>query len=204
VSTSAEPAPTGDVGFSLIEVLVVIVIMSAVMAISTAGLVPLHAAYRSASRLQEAQAQVGRAFLRLDGELRYAADLRTQRLAVIPSAYPALIYVMSADTGTCRALSFEGERLTRRVWQPGAAPSPAEVLASGVIAIVGSDPFTVTGGSAGLTPDDVGTAAPAKEVTVAVAVTAGPDGARRRDLRTTFTAPNSEWGSDVSLDDCAW
>jgi prepilin-type N-terminal cleavage/methylation domain-containing protein len=197
-------APVRDAGFSLIELLVVMVIMSVVMALVTAGLVPLYSSYRATVRLQEAQAQAGRAFLRLDGELRYAADLRTQPVAGVPSAYPALVYIVLSDAASCHALFLENGRLTRRVWQPGADPAAAQVLASGVVPVVGTDPFTVTGGSSGLTQDgDTVVGASAKQVTIAFAVTAGPDGSRRRDLRSTFLAPNSEWGSDVSLDDCA-
>jgi prepilin-type N-terminal cleavage/methylation domain-containing protein len=194
-----------DAGFTLIELLVVLGIMSVVMAITTAGTLGLYSTFNATLRVQEAQGQVGRAFLQLDSELRYAADVRTQTVEGITSAYPVLVYLVAADVVRCYALSFEGDRLRRRTWQLGTAvppPTAAEALAAGVVPIAGVAPFTVTAQPTDQTADGGTGATTAMDVTIALAVTTGPGGSTHRDLSSTFTAPNTEWGSDASLDDC--
>jgi prepilin-type N-terminal cleavage/methylation domain-containing protein len=198
-------AQDGDAGFTLIELLVVLVIMSVVGAIFTAGLVNMVNLYRVTTAVGDAQAQVGRGFQRLDTELRYAADLRTEMLAGSGSAVPSLIYVITAPVGLCYALSLVSDRLQRAHWQPGATARAVEVLVSGVGPVAGVEPFTVDGGSSSDAGDGEGTiTVRPKEAAITLAVTAGgPSASHRRELRETFVAPNTIRGPQgMSLDDC--
>ncbi|HLL64932.1 MAG TPA: hypothetical protein VK453_04185 [Micromonosporaceae bacterium] len=176
------------------------------MIITAGSLVQLTVVNRHITAAADAQTQVGRAFLRLDGELRYAADLRVQTVPATGSAYPSLLYLSTADGAQCHTLSLVDHRLLRHRWPPGASVGPATVLAFGVSAVgVAVAPFAVTGGSTAAAGDgETGTSAAPKEATVSLAVTAG-DTSRptRRELRETFLAPNSLRGPHGAvLDDC--
>jgi prepilin-type N-terminal cleavage/methylation domain-containing protein len=193
------PERAPDAGFTMIELAVTLAIMSIVMAMVTAGFVQLSAVQRLATAVSDAQAQVGRAFLRLDDDAgpRYAADLTTEMWSPSGSTHPSLLYVTTADGATCTALSLVGDRLQRQSWtlNPTTSPSAPEVLAVNVAAATEDghpvEPFTVR------------SAAPkSADVTLAVAVAGTPASTRPR-LRATYLAPNTVQGpSGVSLEEC--
>jgi hypothetical protein len=177
--------------------------MGVVMALATGTLLRLHGTYRTTMALKDAQAQAGRAFQRLDADLRYAAALRTGALPTVSPATPVLLYLVPGEVARCAALAVEGDRLVRRAWRPGAVPGPAEVLAARVAAPA-AGPFTVTGAPVAVVGDGDSEGPPSvarpKSVTVALTVTAGTG---RREVRANFVAANSAWGpGDLSLDDC--
>jgi prepilin-type N-terminal cleavage/methylation domain-containing protein len=205
VDGSHAARPGGDTGTTLIEMMVAMAVMSVVMVIFTAGIVSMYRAERFTTAVGDAQAQLGRAFLRLDSELRYAADLRTGTLPASPSAYPSLLYLSTVDGARCYALSLGGDRLLRQEWLPGMNPGPAAVLAFGVAPLDGVVPFAVTGGSTATAGDDE-TSSPTmpKEATITLSAAAGgPAASNRRELRETFLAPNSVRGPQgASLNDC--
>jgi Tfp pilus assembly protein PilE len=189
-------AVRSDAGSTLIELVVAMAITTVVGAIFTQGILSLGRVDQLTTAVVDAQTQVGRAFTRLDRDVRYAADLVVQTLPGSQSASPSLVYLSTVDAARCHALSLVGTRLQYQAWAPGASPGTATVLASGVSAISGVAPFTVTGGT--------GSPAMPKEATVAVAAgSGGPAASSRREMRETFLAPNTLLGPQgASLTDC--
>jgi Tfp pilus assembly protein PilE len=190
------PEARSDAGATLIEVVAAMVITTVAGAIFTQGIVLLSRADSLTTALVDAQTQVARAFTRLDQDVRYAADLVVQALPASQSAAPSLIYLSTVDGARCHAVSLVGSRLQYQEWAPGASPGAATILASGVSAIPGVAPFTVTGGT--------GSSATPKEATVAVAASSGgPSASSRREMQETFLAPNTLLGPQgASLTDC--
>jgi type II secretory pathway pseudopilin PulG len=184
------------------EMVVSLAIMSVVMALFTASFLQQSAMFRRTTAVSDSQTQLGKAFRRLDSELRYAADVRVQ---MWPPSQPAasLLYVLTTGNTPCYALSIVGGRLQLQGWARNATPGPGDVLAVDVAPVSGVDPFAVTGGPAASAGDGsaVQTATP-KVVTLAVLV-GGSAASSRRELRVTFLAPNTFQGPrGVSLDDC--
>jgi prepilin-type N-terminal cleavage/methylation domain-containing protein len=199
------PRDDDDAGFTLLELMVASSVMGVVMAIFLAGVLQMTAQYRSSSTLREAQAQAGRAFDRLDAQLRYAADLRTLDLPATGSTRPSLLYLISVPTAGCFALSLVGDRLERRRWAPGGQPAQPEVLANGLSQAGSTDPFTVRNDRVVGTGDgDRPTLVAPLEAVVTVNVTSGAGtDSRQREVRQVFVAPNSVRGPQgVSLDAC--
>jgi prepilin-type N-terminal cleavage/methylation domain-containing protein len=64
-----------DDGFSLIELMISMALMSVVTALFTTGIVQLYRAQNFTDALSESSSQVNNAFLRLDADVRYAAAI---------------------------------------------------------------------------------------------------------------------------------
>src|SRR4051794_12482703 len=75
VFTRAAAGPPDDDGFSLIELMVTMTVMSIVMTLFTAGMVQLFSAQNHSDALTGASQQVHVAFVRLDRELRYSSGI---------------------------------------------------------------------------------------------------------------------------------
>jgi type II secretory pathway pseudopilin PulG len=193
-----------DAGFTLAEVLVTFTVMSAVGAVFTGGIVHMARLNVATAAVGEAQAQVGRAFQRLDADLRYAADMRTAALPSIPAADPSLVYVVSTPEPRCHALSLVGDRLQRSQWAPGTMARPVEVLAAGLSRTATAPPFTVAGGSPSTGEGEEGGIGTTKVAVVTLTATAsGASTSGRRELKESFPAPNTVRGPvGVSLDEC--
>jgi prepilin-type N-terminal cleavage/methylation domain-containing protein len=194
--------PGDDAGFTMLEMTVSLALVSILTTIFLAGLIQVIRLHREATAIGDGEAQVARAFRRLDNELRYAADMRTQVLPGSQSTDESLVYLSTAGAPRCYALSLVNGSLQHRDWAPGAPLGTPGVLASGVSAVVGERPFTV---SVPTPPqaDATVTSAP-KNASIVVAVAAGgPAYSHRRELRASFLAPNTVQGPhNVSLDDC--
>jgi type II secretory pathway pseudopilin PulG len=193
---------------TLIELLAALAIMSIVMVIFTGGILQLSALSQSITTLGDAEEQAGRAFKRLDADIRFAADMRSQILPISGSQEKSLVYVTTEPVPRCHTLSLANGRLESRQWALGASAGPAMALANGVTPVDGTAPFVVSGGAVGDPGDPGGDATPAavtpKTAAITLAVTAGgPARSTTRELRQTFVAPNTVRGpQDISLDDC--
>ncbi|GGK05248.1 hypothetical protein GCM10010123_38850 [Pilimelia anulata] len=189
-------ARRGDAGITLIEVMVAMSVGAVVLAIALGGLVQMNRTSRLTAAAAGAQAAAATAFDRLDGELRYAAEVRVRSTPVAGVATPVLEYLTTAvDPAACHRLWVADGVLWRRYAVLADRPAePATALASGVAPIAGAAPFRVidTGDD---TPNGVA-------VALSTAVSGDREGAR--EFRATYAVPNTVRGpDDASLDDCA-
>jgi prepilin-type N-terminal cleavage/methylation domain-containing protein len=88
-----------DAGMSLVEIMVAMGIMSVVMVTATAGLAQIYHSVNESQNTAEAQAQVTRAFERLDQEIRYARGISTP--ATLDGDYYVEYLVAPNDVDTC-------------------------------------------------------------------------------------------------------
>jgi len=145
----------GDHGFSLVEILVVLGIMSVVGAVFTTGIVQIYRTTTAAESDGITQSQLSQALMRLDGSLRYAYSIGAVH---IEGAAPYVEYlVLAAQAGTtsavkgCVQLRLTGSgspnlQLQSRSWamtSPG-SPSAWTPLASNLSTVAGSAPFVRT------------------------------------------------------------
>ena len=182
-----------DRGITLVEIVVAMMIMSVFMAMFTAGVVQMFHITNANEAAASGQSQVNIAFLRLDREIRYAADIST------PSAYlpGADFYVEYLTTSTgvseCTGVAVEvaTSQLQRRTWIQGTTPlvpSAWSPFANDVSAPVAPDPdanvvFTLTD------PDAVYTF---QRLRLSVVATSGSGStASTKRFGITFTALNS-------------
>jgi prepilin-type N-terminal cleavage/methylation domain-containing protein len=87
VFTRAAAGPPDDDGFSLIELMVTMTVMSIVMTLFTAGMVQLFSAQNHSDALTGASQQVHVAFVRLDRELRYSSGISAPGTATSGNGY---------------------------------------------------------------------------------------------------------------------
>ena len=135
------PVPE-DSGVTLIEVMVAMGLMSVVMAITTTAVAQIYHSVNESENTAEAQAQVTRAFIRLDQEIRYARAISTP--AVVSGDY-YVEYLMSVDNvDTCVELRLRTSTndLQRRQWTKNVNP-PTPTHWTTLAAVVSSGaPFT--------------------------------------------------------------
>ncbi|GGQ85443.1 prepilin-type N-terminal cleavage/methylation domain-containing protein [Couchioplanes azureus] len=193
--------PIGDAGVTLIEVMVAMTILSVITAMATTGIVGVLQQQRLATAYTDAQAQSGRAVLRLDREIRFAEDMElfsgTTARPELPD--PSLAWVAVAGTATatpglsCGAVSLKDGKLELRTWAASGTAAAAQptILVEGVEA-VGAEPFefepepaTVPGDGSAPPPDE-------KPETVEFHLRVRLRGeASSRPLEQRFVAPNS-------------
>ncbi|MFI5493661.1 type II secretion system protein J [Actinoplanes sp. NPDC051859] len=136
------PRPGDDAGFTLLEVMVSLAILSVAMSIFTTGILQL---YRGTSKIESAavaRSQVATAYERLDTEIRYASALSKQ--GVVNGDHYIEYRTENSGTAVCTQvrLRVRDQQLQRRTWVDGLTPitpSPWVPLASG---ISGTKPFT--------------------------------------------------------------
>jgi type II secretory pathway pseudopilin PulG len=136
-----------EAGFTLVELLIV---MPFLLIVTTLMMVTLTTAYGAASQVQStsnASSQVTLAFMTLDSEIRYAADINEPGA---DSSNPPNYYVefeSSWETNpTCTQLEYANStgQLLQRSWTPPAsAPTGWQILASGMQTSISSDPFSL-------------------------------------------------------------
>jgi type II secretory pathway component PulJ len=68
----------GEAGFTLIDLLVAMTIMSVVMAVFTIGMLQMYAATNRTVNVSTAQAEINRMYLRLERSIRYASAITTE------------------------------------------------------------------------------------------------------------------------------
>ena len=101
----------GDAGFSLIELMVTMSLMSVIMLIVTGAIVEVYSDVNRADGLSTARDQIGNSFRRLDKELRYATWVNT------PGQVGGAWYLEYATSSTtCAQLAFQNGTLTRAEW----------------------------------------------------------------------------------------
>jgi type II secretory pathway pseudopilin PulG len=164
-------------GFTLVDVVVTMSVLSVVMAIFTTGMVQMYTIASKNESLTTAQAQNTTAFLRLDRELRYATGIS------VPGSVAADDYVeyLTTNTGTARCTQLRltsGGLLQRREWVQGATPGTWQVLASSVSA---DTPFERK-----LPASTYGF----QQLKITLRIT-GPDAKVLAETRVTFTALNT-------------
>jgi type II secretory pathway pseudopilin PulG len=139
--TARRPAGrrTDDAGFSLIDMVVAMSVLSIVLAIFTGAVVRMFNAAAATEARADASAQITIAVMRLDKEIRYADGISQ------PGSAAGDPYVEYLTTGTgspvCVELRVHGGQLQRRSWaQGGSIPRNTWLpLATGVTA---TTPFT--------------------------------------------------------------
>lgn len=141
-SAPSRPVGGDDAGVTLIELTVAMVLMSIFLAMFSAGVASMYRALNKTESTTTAQSQMNIAFLRLDREIRYAADISAPG-TVAGNPYVEFL-VTNTGTPTCTELRLDvaAKQLQRRSWPQGATPlSPTawRPLATGVSS---TQPFT--------------------------------------------------------------
>lgn len=128
----------GDEGFSLIEIVVAMGILSVVMVTVLGATMQIYSAVNRTENTSFAREQLGNAFRRLDKELRYATWVGA------PGQVGGRWYLEYATTAGCRQLVMTGGALTVAGWTlPGTNPGPAATIAGELSLPAGTVPFTV-------------------------------------------------------------
>jgi prepilin-type N-terminal cleavage/methylation domain-containing protein len=142
-----------DAGVSLVELMVAMGLMSVVMVMATGAIAQIYHSVNESENTAEAQAQVTRAFVRLDQEIRYARSISTP--AVLNGDF-YVEYLMSVDAvDTCVELRLKTatNELQRRQWTKNTAPPAptgwttlADVVTAGVpFTTISADKVELTG-----------------------------------------------------------
>ncbi len=125
-----------DRGFSLIELIVTMAIMSVVTLVIVGATVEIYSGTKQIDNTAEARDQLDNTFRRLDRELRYASWVSD------PGQVGGSWYLEYAIPSGCRQLRLTGEILSLAAWNPSTATSgPAAPIANGVTLINGASPF---------------------------------------------------------------
>jgi prepilin-type N-terminal cleavage/methylation domain-containing protein len=143
-----------DEGFSIIEVVVTMAILSFVMAIVTGAIVELYSGMNKVDTTANARDQLTNSFRRLDKELRYATWVSTPGQVggawyfeySMPTSTPATTSAnpSPAATGGCRQLVLRNGVLTLASWAlPGTTPGTPTTIATGLSVNGSIPPFTV-------------------------------------------------------------
>ena len=130
------PVAPPEAGFTLVELLIV---MPFLLIVTTLMMVTLSTAYGAASQVQStsnASSQVTLAFMTLDSEIRYAADINEPGSdASSPPNYYVEFESNWEQSPTCTQLEYANSagKLLQRSWiPPASAPSGWQILASGM------------------------------------------------------------------------
>ena len=135
---TARNRPGDDRGFTIIELVVSMTIMSIVMAVVIAAIAQIYSATTRVDTASYDRAQLTIAFRRLDAEMRYATWLSTPGL--VGGNYYAEYAVPNSG---CRELKFGSGVLTLYSWVlPSTTPTSPVALASNLTLISGVLPFT--------------------------------------------------------------
>ncbi len=120
---------TDDAGFSLVELMVNMTIMSMVGAIFTAAIVQAYRVAATVDSMAQAQTQIRLALQRLDAEIRYAYDITVPTTAEEAASGSGTWYVeflridLVAGIQECNQLRLDDGVLFLRGWTPGTSPS---------------------------------------------------------------------------------
>jgi prepilin-type N-terminal cleavage/methylation domain-containing protein len=188
-----------DAGLTLIEVMVAMVLMSVVTVIATAAITEVYHSVNESEHSAEAQAQVTRAFARLDQEIRYARSISTP--AVLGGDY-YVEYLMNVDNvDTCvelRLLTSTND-LQRRQWAKNVTPpAPTSWVTLAAVVTAGAPFTTISADKDGLT----GFRFQRLRLTVSAVLGGGTGGGSfttggsTRQTDVTFTALNATAGKN--------
>jgi prepilin-type N-terminal cleavage/methylation domain-containing protein len=130
-----------DRGFTLIELVVSMVIMTVIATITTAAVTQIYSAANKVDTTSYSRSQLTVAFRRLDTEMRYATWLGAASTTPVGGSY-YVEYAMGATT--CRELKFDTNAgvLSLYSWTlPSTTPANPVALASNVSLTGGVQPF---------------------------------------------------------------
>ena len=133
------PSRRDDHGFTLIEMVVSMAIMSVIMAVVTAAISQIYSATNRVDTASYNRSQLTIAFRRLDAEMRYATWIAT------PGLVGTRYYVEYAVPDGCRELKLDTGTgvLTLYSWpSTGTTPANPVALGSNIAVISGVAPFT--------------------------------------------------------------
>jgi prepilin-type N-terminal cleavage/methylation domain-containing protein len=124
-----------DDGFSLVELMISMALMSVVTALFTTGIVQVYRAQSFTDDVTETSLQIHDAFIRLDADVRYAAGISVPGTA---GANQYVEYLVSnSGTDVCSQLRLTGDGFLQLRRKTGtAAPSAWTVLASQLVSPV--------------------------------------------------------------------
>jgi prepilin-type N-terminal cleavage/methylation domain-containing protein len=127
-----------DDGFSLIELMVTMTIMSIVLVVVIGAITQIYSAVTSTEATSVGRDQLGNAFRRLDKELRYASWVAA------PGKVGTRWYVEYALPTGCRQLKYDGGVITLANWTlPSTTPGTPTTLATDLSLIGTTPPFTL-------------------------------------------------------------
>jgi len=200
------PGARADTGFSLAEVMVTIGVMSVVGVVFTGAILQIYQTTVKTETISIVQAQLHRAFGRLDKEIRYASWIAEPGL--VGTAW--YVEFAAADETQCRQLRFEtapalepdnetdGVGLLQLIgWTRGTPPipgAPAQTVASQLVAPGAGGPFErqPAGISPSVSPSSAGAgsdfAAEFQRLRIQLSTQVGGSIAQ---IDTTFTALNT-------------
>jgi prepilin-type N-terminal cleavage/methylation domain-containing protein len=123
----------GEAGFSLMEVMVTMGVMSVVLALSTTGIVRLYAAQNSTDALASATGQIHIAFVRLDRDIRYASAVSLPGAGSSGAEYVEYL-ITNTGTSVCHQLRLTPSgRLEARREIGGTSPTGWNTMASQLV-----------------------------------------------------------------------
>ena len=141
-----------DAGVTLIEVMVSMGLMSVVMVVATAALAQIYHSVNESENTAEAQAQVTRAFIRLDQEIRYARAISTAAMLTGDWYVEYLIGIDNVDTCVELRLQTSTNELQRRQWTKNVAPlAPTSWTTLAAVVTAGAPFTTIPADKIGLT-----------------------------------------------------
>lgn len=178
--------PGGDCGTTLIEVTVALSLMSVLMAMFMTAMLVVYRSANTSEAISTVRSQLTTAFLRLDKEIRYAAEISEP--AQVSADWYLEYQQLTADGATCTQLRLRaaGGLLQQRQWTEGAAPGVFRTLASNVSS---AQPFELLPGDP--TAETPG-ASQYQQLKVSLQVSSRAGGAGTvKDLSVTFTALNA-------------
>ncbi|BBH68358.1 hypothetical protein ACTI_50430 [Actinoplanes sp. OR16] len=129
-----------DTGYTLIELLVSMGLMSVVLVMVVSGLSEVYSDVNRADGMAGAREQITTSFRRLDKEVRYA-NWMAQPSPAMSGAY----YLEYATLNGCRQLAYKNGALTLAAWDPakGTTPGTPQTIATGLTLTGTLAPFTV-------------------------------------------------------------
>ncbi|MGX6602041.1 PulJ/GspJ family protein [Micromonosporaceae bacterium Da 78-11] len=192
-------AVRGDAGTTLIEVMVAMGLMSVVMAMATAAIAQIYQSVNESENSAEAQAQVTKAFARLDQEIRYARSISTPAVLNGDNYVEYLIGVDSVDTCVELRLRTSTNELQRRQWTKNTDPlTPTGWTTLAAVVTAGAPFTTIPADKVGLT----GFRFQRLRLTVSAVLGGGTgggsatSGGSTRQTDVTFTALNATAGKN--------
>jgi prepilin-type N-terminal cleavage/methylation domain-containing protein len=189
-------ATANDSGFTMIEVVVVMVIMTVVLIIFTTGVTQAFSAENKVDTASNAEGQVLIAFQRLDKEVRYATGISAPGTS---SGDPVVEWLTSfTGTTTCYQLRLHTAtgQLQQRTWTDGVTPVVPTGWQQLATNVTSTTPFVR------VNPDSSGVFQ-FQRLEVAIAVTLGVNKTKTtKQSDITFTALNTTTSSATATDPC--
>jgi prepilin-type N-terminal cleavage/methylation domain-containing protein len=144
-------SPVGDdAGLTLIEVMISMGLMSVVMVVATAAIAQIYHSVNESENTAEAQAQVTRAFTRLDQEIRYARAISAPAVLNGDNYVEYMVGIDNVDTCVELRLRTSTNELQRRQWTKNVVPLVPTGWTTLASVVSAGAPFTT------ILPDKIG------------------------------------------------